>query len=58
MAGTTQRNYKHDLPKSARVAEPRLNLTFRHVSAIVPDRENHEAAIHGRTSQKSCRTKR
>jgi alkylated DNA repair dioxygenase AlkB len=58
MAGTTQRNYKHDLPKSARVAEPRLNLTFRHVSAIVPDRENHEAAIHGRTSQKSSRTKR
>lgn len=31
MAGTTQRNYKHDLPKSARVAEPRLNLTFRHI---------------------------
>jgi alkylated DNA repair dioxygenase AlkB len=58
MAGTTQRNYKHDLPKSARVVGPRLNLTFRRIMAIVPDREVQEAAILGRTSQKSRRTER
>jgi alkylated DNA repair dioxygenase AlkB len=39
MAGATQRNYKHDLPKSTRVVAPRLNLTFRHIIAIVPDRD-------------------
>jgi alkylated DNA repair dioxygenase AlkB len=31
MSGTTQGNYRHDLPKSARVLEPRINLTFRKV---------------------------
>jgi alkylated DNA repair dioxygenase AlkB len=51
MAGATQRNYRHDLPKSARVAEPRINLTFRVVtSAIIPDREDQGAAARGRTS--------
>jgi hypothetical protein len=51
MAGTTQRNYRHDLPKSARITEPRINLTFRTVtSAIIRDREDQEAAIAGRTS--------
>ncbi len=29
MAGLTQRSYRHDLPKSARVTGPRINLTFR-----------------------------
>ena len=29
MAGTTQRHYRHDLPKTARSVGPRLNLTFR-----------------------------
>jgi alkylated DNA repair dioxygenase AlkB len=33
MAGATQRNYRHDLPKSARVTEPRMNLTFRRIVA-------------------------
>jgi alkylated DNA repair dioxygenase AlkB len=32
MAGATQRNYRHDLPKRARVTEPRINLTFRVVT--------------------------
>jgi alkylated DNA repair dioxygenase AlkB len=50
MAGATQRNYRHDLPKSARIVEPRINLTFRNVaSAIIPDREDQEAAVLGRT---------
>ena len=50
MAGATQRNYRHDLPKSARVAAPRINFTFRVVtSAIVLDREYRKAAIRGRT---------
>lgn len=31
MSGATQRNYRHDLPRALRVAEPRLNLTFRHI---------------------------
>ena len=33
MSGATQRNYRHDLPKSARVIEPRINLTFRRIYA-------------------------
>jgi alkylated DNA repair dioxygenase AlkB len=31
MAGATQRNYRHDLPKTARIVSPRLNLTFRRI---------------------------
>lgn len=31
MAGATQKNYRHDLPRMARVAEPRINLTFRRI---------------------------
>ena len=31
MAGATQRNYRHALPRSRRVASPRLNLTFRRI---------------------------
>lgn len=31
MAGDTQRWYRHDLPRAARVSAPRINLTFRHV---------------------------
>ncbi len=31
MAGATQRNYRHDLPRAKRVTEPRINLTFRRI---------------------------
>jgi|SRR5882724_562087 len=31
MAGTTQANYRHDLPRTARVVGPRINLTFRRI---------------------------
>lgn len=31
MAGETQRLYQHDLPKSAAVDAPRINLTFRYI---------------------------
>lgn len=31
MAGTTQRHYRHDLPRALRVQEPRINLTFRRI---------------------------
>jgi alkylated DNA repair dioxygenase AlkB len=31
MAGDTQRLYQHDLPKSAAVHAPRINLTFRYI---------------------------
>ena len=31
MRGDTQHNHRHALPRSARVAQPRLNLTFRSV---------------------------
>ncbi|MDR3389300.1 MAG: alpha-ketoglutarate-dependent dioxygenase AlkB [Rudaea sp.] len=31
MAAATQANYRHDLPRSTRVVEPRINLTFRSI---------------------------
>jgi len=31
MAGDTQRNYRHDLPKTAKAVGARLNLTFRRI---------------------------
>jgi len=31
MRGTTQQHWLHAVPKTARAAEPRINLTFRHV---------------------------
>ena len=31
MAGATQQNYRHDLPRSKRVTAPRINLTFRQI---------------------------
>ena len=38
MAGETQSHYRHALPASARVREPRINLTFRRVVATVAAR--------------------
>jgi alkylated DNA repair dioxygenase AlkB len=31
MAGATQRNYRHALPKTVRKVDPRINLTFRSI---------------------------
>jgi len=31
MAGATQKNFKHEVPKEPKVAEPRINLTFRRI---------------------------
>ena len=31
MAGATQRHYRHALPRTARAATPRINLTFRRI---------------------------
>jgi len=31
MAGATQANYRHDLPRTARALGARINLTFRHI---------------------------
>jgi len=31
MAGETQKNFKHEVPKEPRVREPRINLTFRFI---------------------------
>ncbi len=31
MAGKTQKSFKHEVPKEPDVAEPRINLTFRHI---------------------------
>jgi len=50
MAGDTQANYRHCVPKTARCHGARINLTFRRVSAIVRDSERREAAIPGRIS--------
>jgi len=33
MAGATQKNYRHDLPRTAREVGPRINLTFRNIGA-------------------------
>ena len=30
MAGRTQKNFKHDVPKEPNTSEPRINLTFRY----------------------------
>ncbi|MFZ9156620.1 MAG: alpha-ketoglutarate-dependent dioxygenase AlkB family protein [Ilumatobacteraceae bacterium] len=32
MRGLTQHRWMHDLPKTTRVTEPRVNLTFRHIA--------------------------
>jgi alkylated DNA repair dioxygenase AlkB len=31
MAGQTQKNFKHEVPKQRDVTQPRINLTFRHI---------------------------
>jgi len=31
MAGNTQKGFKHEVPKEPDVAQPRINLTFRHI---------------------------
>jgi len=31
MAGSTQKHFKHEVPKEPGVAHPRINLTFRHI---------------------------
>jgi alkylated DNA repair dioxygenase AlkB len=31
MAGQTQKDFKHEVPKEPNVAQPRINLTFRHI---------------------------
>ena len=31
MAGNTQKDFKHEVPKEPDVAQPRINLTFRHI---------------------------
>jgi alkylated DNA repair dioxygenase AlkB len=33
MAGQTQKRFKHEVPKEPYVTEPRINLTFRRISA-------------------------
>lgn len=34
MAGATQRHFQHALPRRARVAAPRINLTFRRIAPV------------------------
>jgi alkylated DNA repair dioxygenase AlkB len=31
MGGRTQKNFKHEVPKEPNLAQPRINLTFRHI---------------------------
>ena len=31
MAGRTQKNFRHEVPKEPSVTQPRINLTFRHI---------------------------
>jgi alkylated DNA repair dioxygenase AlkB len=53
MAGDTQRNYRHALPKTAHTVGARINLTFRSVKPVGHERDDHAAAGAGRTSRKS-----
>ena len=32
MAGSTQKNFKHEVPKEPSVTQPRINLTFRRIA--------------------------
>jgi len=41
MAGATQENYRHDLPKTARKVDARINLTFRAVGTGLRGRRAH-----------------
>ena len=41
MAGATQRNYRHDLPRSKALREPRINLTFRRILPHLRSRQQH-----------------
>jgi alkylated DNA repair dioxygenase AlkB len=34
MAGNTQKNFKHEVPKEPAVTLPRINLTFRHIQHL------------------------
>lgn len=38
MAGETQKNYKHEVPKEPYIREPRVNLTFRRIEHKRADR--------------------
>jgi alkylated DNA repair dioxygenase AlkB len=31
MAGSTQKNFKHEVPKEPAITKPRINLTYRHI---------------------------
>jgi alkylated DNA repair dioxygenase AlkB len=31
MAGSTQKNFKHEVPKETGITKPRINLTYRHI---------------------------
>src|SRR5262249_41951203 len=31
MAGKTQKNFKHEIPKEPKITDPRINLTFRRI---------------------------
>jgi alkylated DNA repair dioxygenase AlkB len=45
MAGATQKNFKHEVPKEPRIIEARINLTFRriqHQSNLVPQISNRK----------------
>jgi alkylated DNA repair dioxygenase AlkB len=34
MAGSTQKNFKHEVPKEPRITQPRINLTFRWIEHL------------------------
>ncbi|HJT00324.1 MAG TPA: alpha-ketoglutarate-dependent dioxygenase AlkB [Terriglobales bacterium] len=41
MAGETQKNFKHEVPKEPRVTQARINLTFRRIEHLpVPDQHH------------------
>jgi alkylated DNA repair dioxygenase AlkB len=43
MAGDTQKNWKHEVPKQSRPCGPRINLTFRHIDPGLATRSRKRA---------------
>jgi alkylated DNA repair dioxygenase AlkB len=43
MAGPTQHHWQHSVPRSARINQPRINLTFRHILSTTHIPQRHRS---------------
>lgn len=42
MAGTTQKHWVHQIPRSKKIDAPRINLTFRYIAQLTADASHHQ----------------